>query len=393
MSPRVPYSLTVHEDESVPEQITVIGPAGINQIDSTWPEFAEVKRLAMEQDPAAIEQIESAITEAKKLVSLSSRITVNRVKVFLDGDALEGELSARLLALSKQAEADDEREALIRFTERVSLNPSENSRRMLYGFLDRERITILSDGRIILYKGMNKSVAEDGTVSFTPQHNGQVFIQSPGDEGPREAFAQQEGQKVGDVVSMARSVVVDNPNTACHTGLHVATHSFADNFIYSDSRATMEVHVAPEDVVSVPYDGDKLRVCRYEVVGEVEQPYETLLKRDEIDASDVPAEFTPEPDAREWATAEGALATSEGDEAVEPEDGDGYDEDGDYIGDEPTDDELREIEEFEALSESIFLTADEAEEHRAANETPLPGYTQPNIEARRRPGFWKNLLG
>jgi hypothetical protein len=69
----------------------------------------------------------------------------------------------------------------------------------------------------------------------------------------------------GQAPSVPRNKVSDDPQTACHFGLHVGSLEYATSF----GRRVVIVKVDPEHVVCVPYDctSQKMRVCEYEVVG------------------------------------------------------------------------------------------------------------------------------
>ena len=68
---------------------------------------------------------------------------------------------------------------------------------------------------------------------------------------------------------MNRNDVDDNPNNHCSHGLHVARYNYAYNW---DDK-TVIVKINPRDVVCVPddYDGEKMRVCKYEVLKECDK--------------------------------------------------------------------------------------------------------------------------
>lgn len=129
-------------------------------------------------------------------------------------------------------------ELLIKFSEKLLANPSYNSRLMLYKFLEHNGHPITKNGNFIAYKKVRSD--------FTDCHTGQI------------------DNSIGEIVSMNRDDVDDNPNNTCSSGLHVATYGYAQGF---SSGHLLEVEVDPRDVVSVPvdYDGEKMRVCRYEV--------------------------------------------------------------------------------------------------------------------------------
>jgi hypothetical protein len=78
---------------------------------------------------------------------------------------------------------------------------------------------------------------------------------------------EQNGQihtAVGDVVTMPRREISDDPGVACHAGLHCGARSYAENF----ARILISVRVDPRHVVSVPsdYSNAKVRVEQYEIM-------------------------------------------------------------------------------------------------------------------------------
>lgn len=129
-------------------------------------------------------------------------------------------------------------EPLVKFAKKLLNNPSYNSRQMLYKFLEHNGHPITKNGNFIAYKKVNRD--------FTDCHTGTM------------------DNSVGTVVSMPRHEVDDNPENTCSSGLHVAAYGYASTF---SSGHLLEVEVNPEDVVVVPndYNGEKMRVCKYEV--------------------------------------------------------------------------------------------------------------------------------
>lgn len=157
--------------------------------------------------------------------------------VIINGEAMPEVLHSRIMEFKKN---DLPFDRLLKFWDNLKENPSFNSRKMLYQFLEHNGHPLTSDGCFIAYRG----VRED----FKDCHSGK-FNNSP-----------------GSVCEVPRSQVDDNPNNTCSFGLHVACHSFAKGF----GQRLVEVKVNPSDVVAVPkdYEGTKMRVCRFEVVRE-----------------------------------------------------------------------------------------------------------------------------
>ena len=112
---------------------------------------------------------------------------------------------------------------------------------MLYKFLEHNGHPITTEGNFIAYKAVRSNFLDIHTGKFD--------------------------NSVGNIVSMERSQVDDNPENTCSSGLHVATLGYAQSFGGYDS-ILIDVEIDPADVVSVPkdYDGTKMRTCKYKVV-------------------------------------------------------------------------------------------------------------------------------
>lgn len=166
--------------------------------------------------------------------------------VYLDDEQLPVELSNRVLEFVKQKLP---KEPLLNFWRNLRLNPSYNSRQMLYKFLEHNGHPLTQDGCFIAYRGV--------TEDFKDCHT-RTFNNSP-----------------GAVCRMDRELVDDNPNNTCSKGLHVAAFSYADGF----GSKLIEVKVNPKNVVAVPmdYNGTKMRVCEFEVIRECSGILETQV--------------------------------------------------------------------------------------------------------------------
>lgn len=196
-------------------------------------EFVEAQEIIKTGDfPRLIEVLTAAkITKVSK-----GKATVTTTgKVVLNNEELPHALSERMKMMAKSG---TDVEPLELFWKRLKKNPSENSRNQLFRFVENNGVTILEDGRFLLYKGLRddlKSIHDGKT-----QH------------------------AVGEYTSIPRSQCDDNPNAACSSGLHVAPYKHALSIYGGSGRKMVEMIVDPEDVVSVPsHDREKMRVCRY----------------------------------------------------------------------------------------------------------------------------------
>src|ERR1700687_2667294 len=148
---------------------------------------------------------------------------------------MPSELNDRILAYKDQGLPFD---SLLKFWENLKLNPSYNSKQMLYKFLEHNGHPFTEDVCFIAYRGV--------TADFKDRHTGKF------------------DNSVGAVCEEDRALVDDNPNNTCSRGLHVACFDYARGF----GAQLIEVKFNPKDVVAVPtgYNGTKMRVCKFEVV-------------------------------------------------------------------------------------------------------------------------------
>ncbi len=157
-------------------------------------------------------------------------------KLFCDGKELPATLNERAF---RMAAAGEDPRPLMRFWERLQLNPSWRSVEQLWPFLEHEGIPLTEDGHFLAYKGIKGD--------YTDNHTGKI------------------DNSVGKKHRMERNRVSDDPKTPCHFGFHVGAEAYARTI----GSVMVICRVDPADVVCIPYDcsHQKMRVCAYEVVG------------------------------------------------------------------------------------------------------------------------------
>ena len=135
-------------------------------------------------------------------------------------------------------------EPLCNFITNIMANPSNRAVEDLMKFLEYGNLPITQDGHFLAYKKVRDDYLDCHSASID--------------------------NSVGQVVSMPRNEVNDNPNQTCSHGLHFASLEYARSF--SGSRM-MVVKIDPRDVVAIPvdYNNTKGRCARYEVVSELAQ--------------------------------------------------------------------------------------------------------------------------
>lgn len=136
---------------------------------------------------------------------------------------------------------------MIKFLENLMENPSSQSVKELYGFLEHQAMPITEDGCFLAYKSVRENYLDkhSGTCDNTP----------------------------GQVLEMPRNMVDDNRDSHCSHGYHVGSLKYAGpgGFFHNGyNDRVVIVKVNPRDAVSVPGDhnAQKLRVCKYEVIAD-----------------------------------------------------------------------------------------------------------------------------
>jgi hypothetical protein len=256
------------------------------------PNFVRIVELAKADDPKVFDLFDAAKAAAARFERLSERVMVRAGRIYLDGNEINSALTKQVIRFLDEGVEDWK--PLVNFFEKVQTNVNEHSREQLYGFLERNSITITPDGDVVFYKGVYPDNS-DGETVYRPQYAGYGIVD--GVEYTNEKLP----QKIGSIVEMPRDMVKHDPNSPCHTGLHAAAYSFAKGFA---NGTVLEIHVNPRDVVSVPGSANKVRVCRYKVVALAANPHETAVL-----AAEAPQEVKDQVDEQE-ATVEAAATTA-----------------------------------------------------------------------------------
>lgn len=198
-------------------------------------QYNQIREAILKQDFSSIPGL---LTSSGALARyLGSEFVVDGTTISYQGVTLPTELSARI---QKMATEGHDPSPLLRFYERLHLNPSFRSREQVFKFLEHLEIAVEPDGTFLGYKGVEDNYLDkhSGTIDNTP----------------------------GQVIKMARNLISDDFREGCHQGLHVGSRAYAEDF----ASTMLVVRVDPANVVCVPEDCSfqKMRVCEYEVVGE-----------------------------------------------------------------------------------------------------------------------------
>lgn len=202
------------------------------------------------------DEVWDIVNKADRLISdfakLSDNVEYRHGSILFDGDVVDNSLTRHILRMID--DGDENYTNFVAFLENLATNPSKISRLQLFRWLDGRDFTITDDGCFLGYKGINR----DGLSV----HGGGAYVDGVWVDG-------RVPNKKGTVITLPRSQVDNNRAVGCSTGLHVGTWDYASKF----AQTTLLVKVNPRDVVSVPSDSNdqKLRVCRYVVVGDEQE--------------------------------------------------------------------------------------------------------------------------
>lgn len=217
---------------------TLIVVGKVVTLDSEDRHYAEFITLLKEGN-----QIEAlAFYNSKKdfTARLPAPFSVVEGRLQHNGNPCNSVVSNRTLEL---LEGGYEAKYMLRFLDNLYTNPSKNAVDELYGFLEANDIPITKDGCFMAYKRINKDWKDvyTGTID----------------------------NSVGALVTMDRNTVDEDKHRTCSQGLHVCSLNYLKS--YSGARL-VAVKVNPRDVVSVPtdYQNSKMRVCRYQVIVELD---------------------------------------------------------------------------------------------------------------------------
>lgn len=174
----------------------------------------------------------------------AGRVEIRDGVVFFDGKELEHDVLTDFMV--KMVQDGFDIGPFANFLVRLQANPSFNSRRGLFAFMQANGLTVDPEGYILAYKGVNDD--------YTDCHTGKI------------------DNRIGAVIPpMDRSQIDDNPDNHCSFGYHAGGHAYVCGF----GVRKMLVKVDPANVVCVPNDANagKMRVTVYEVIGEVDREH------------------------------------------------------------------------------------------------------------------------
>lgn len=221
--------------------ISVLFPSGLRLVDDTHINFLHVRDALRRGDFASLPNL----MDIPSLVTTWSRgfYKIENDSLTYKDQPVPHSFETRVLSFIQEGRSVDN---LLAFHERLSRNPSHNSIKQLYQFLEHKNLPIDHEGYFYAYKGVRTDWYDiySGTVLNT----------------------------IGAQPSMARSEVDDNPRHHCSKGYHVGSLEYASS--YAGGGRLLICKIDPANVVSVPEDCNcqKVRVTTYQVVEEYRGP-------------------------------------------------------------------------------------------------------------------------
>ena len=201
-------------------------------------------RMILDILPTASSEELLKVVDIEKAVATFSDglVEIKNGQVTYEGEIVHGSISKRILEFMSKGLPF---QPLVNFLNNLMENPSMQSQKELYDFLEHEHLPITEDGHFLAYKAVRSDYKDKYRGTFD--------------------------NSVGQVVKMQRAKVDDDRARGCSDGLHAGALNYVAGYgsVESGDRIVI-VKINPRDVVSVPSDCncEKLRTCRYEVVGE-----------------------------------------------------------------------------------------------------------------------------
>ena len=201
-------------------------------------------KMILEILPTATPEELLSVVDIEKAVATFSDglVEIKNGQVTYEGEVVHGSISKRILEFMSKGLPF---QPLVNFLNNLMENPSMQSQKELYDFLEHELLPITEDGHFLAYKAVRGDYMDKYRGTFN--------------------------NSVGNIVKMQRAKVDDDRSRGCSDGLHAGALNYVAGYgsVESGDRIVI-VKINPRDVVSVPSDCncEKLRTCQYEVVGE-----------------------------------------------------------------------------------------------------------------------------
>lgn len=218
-------------------------------LETSSPDFKLVKRALTSK---AFKKAREMLSPEKALLGKKKGLGVTEEGALSVDGEVQDPVILTILKRFKEGGHGVNHKALVALGRKINKIGNAHIKSQLSEFLRRNKVPITPDGCFLTYKGVKKD--DDGNL--VDLHTGTFR------------------NNVGDTVQMDRSLVQQDPTVTCAPGLHVAAYGYVRE-CYGGSEFII-CKVDPLDVVSVPtdYDAQKMRTCRYRVIGKLSDKVE-----------------------------------------------------------------------------------------------------------------------
>jgi hypothetical protein len=230
--------------------ITVFVDKKPHHVKSSSKNYTKLKQALKNKEWDKVESLVSYGTAIKTFSQ--GKMKLDRGVVTYNNKELPTELAKRII---KMIDEEMDLEPLIKFIERLHMNPSFNSVQQTYAFLETNMLPITDEGYILAYK----------VVKFADQNSDKHGFKR-GDLV--DCYTGTVRNNIGDVVEMDRNQVDDDPNRLCSFGLHGGSEGYYNSLRQSPNNVMLVIKIDPVDMVAVPkyHHESKFRCCKYEVI-------------------------------------------------------------------------------------------------------------------------------
>lgn len=256
--------------------ITVVVDGELYPADETHPEFEEIVARAIAGDESVVDLFDLSPKAAAFFADLSDKVRVANSRVYVGDDEVDGAYADQILRFVEDG-LEDEAEPLVAFLEKVYTNTTPEVRDNLSRWLGAEEFTILPNGNILGYRGLN--------ADYTSKHAGPGIVNGERVNGHHD-------NSVGNVIEMDSHLVVNDASNGCASGLHVGTYDYAKGWA-GYNGVVVSVEVDPAHVRSVPFDcnSQKMRVFKFTVKDTILAKVEERVSHDYDEDSEEYDEF------------------------------------------------------------------------------------------------------
>lgn len=229
-------------------QITTFFAGEIHTVDKEHINYNAISAAIKEMDEVKLEQLLNCTTFT--IMNGAAEIKEDGT-ILVAGEMAHTTLAKRIMEFAKKGLPF---EPLKNFMENCNKNPSPQSIKELYDFLENRGIPITADGHFLAYKAVRADMKDiySGTID----------------------------NSVGNIVEFDWTKVDPDRQNQCSFGLHVGALEYVSGYGSEASRVWLLCKINPCDAVAVPLDhsAQKIRVRKYEVLEVIDRTMNSLKK-------------------------------------------------------------------------------------------------------------------